>query len=226
VASAQATDDAPPRELPRGPHRLSRDVVLASQRGRLIEAMIGAVADKGYAGTTVADVVARAGVSRKTFYEQFVDREDCFLASYDACVDILLARLVAGVGAADGTWTDRVRAGVRAYLDVLAAEPAAARTFLVEVLAAGPRALERRAAVHERFAALVCGLHAEARADHPRLPEVPPEAVRALVGGMDQVVSDRVREGRGAGLRDLEDALTWFQLAILAGPDVAARATA
>ena len=70
---------APIRPLPRRPRGLTRDEVLASQRGRMIAAMAETVAAKGYAATTVADVVARAGVSRKTFYEHFADREECFL---------------------------------------------------------------------------------------------------------------------------------------------------
>ena len=71
-------------QLPRGPHRLAREEVLASQRGRMLAAIAEAVAEKGYAATTVADVVGRAGVSRKTFYEHFADKEECFLAAWDA----------------------------------------------------------------------------------------------------------------------------------------------
>src|SRR6476659_5078578 len=110
---------APIRPLPRGPHSLSRDEVVASQRGRMIEAMAETVAEKGYAATTVADVVARAGVSRKTFYEHFADREECFLAAYDAAVDALFARVAERVatGAPEGDdWQGRVRAGVRGDL--------------------------------------------------------------------------------------------------------------
>src|SRR2546421_4217944 len=121
------------RPLPRGPHHLERAVVLASQRGRMLDAMAEAVAAKGYGAATVADVVAGAGVSRRTFYEHFSDKEECFLAAYDAGVDILLGHLVEQAAAADGLdWRERTRRGVRAYLDVLAAEPAFARTFLIE----------------------------------------------------------------------------------------------
>src|SRR3954451_21654967 len=123
-----------PRSLPRGPHRLGREVVQASQRGRLITAIAEVVAAKGYGATTVADVIGQAGVSRKTFYEQFRDKEDCFLAAYDAGVEALLATM----RAADAGRTDpleRTRARARAYLRTLAAEPAFARTFVIEVAA-------------------------------------------------------------------------------------------
>ena len=72
-----------PRVLPRGPHRLAREVVEASQRGRLLDAMARVVAEKGYGAASVADVIARAGVSRQTFYVHFRDKLDCFLAAYD-----------------------------------------------------------------------------------------------------------------------------------------------
>jgi AcrR family transcriptional regulator len=207
-----------PRSLPRGPHRLAREVVLASQRGRMIEAMVEAVAEKGYAPTTVADVVAGAGVSRRTFYEHFSDKEDCFLAAYDAGVDILLGHLVEQAAAAGGLdWRERTRRGVRAYLDVLAAEPAFARTFLIEVVAAGPRALDRRAEVHGRFVELLRTQVTLARADHPELPEVPDEVFAAIVGGVNEVVSGWVREGRGERLPELEPTLTRIQLALLGG---------
>src|ERR1700694_5830109 len=73
-----------PRALPRGRNALPRDVVLVSQSERLLEAVVDVVADKGYAATRVADIVARAGVSLATFYQQFRDKDDCFLAAYMA----------------------------------------------------------------------------------------------------------------------------------------------
>ena len=78
-----ASDDIP-RRLPRGSHGLDRDVVEASQRTRLLEAVGRAVAERGYAAATIDDVVRRAGVSKKTFYDHFADKQDCFLAAYES----------------------------------------------------------------------------------------------------------------------------------------------
>src|SRR5919201_6795907 len=86
------------RQLPRGRHRLSREEVIASQRGRMLAAMAEVVAQKGYARTTVADVLSRARVSRETFYEQFSDKEDCFLAAYDFSVEAMLEAITDAVG--------------------------------------------------------------------------------------------------------------------------------
>jgi AcrR family transcriptional regulator len=211
------------RPLPRGPHGLERDVVLASQRGRMLGAMADAVATKGYAATTVADVVAGAGVSRKTFYEHFREKEECFLAAFDAGVDMLLAAIVAAQPDGDDrTWVGLMRARVRAYLAALASEPAFARTFLIEVFAAGPRALERRAEVLRRFAQLFRDLHAEARRQFPELTPVPEPMYVAAVGGINELVTDFAREGRTDALPELEDTLLYLQVALFAGRDTAA----
>jgi AcrR family transcriptional regulator len=206
------------RRLPRGPHRLAREEVLASQRQRMLEAMAGAVAAKGYAATTVADVVGGAGVSRKTFYEHFRDKEECFLVAFDAGVQILVDTVERATLEAQGEWSEHIRAGVRAYLSALAAAPAFATTFLIEVLAAGPHALERRAEVHRRFARLLKTLHETYRADHPdELPELPDEVFLATVGAVNELVSDRVRQGRTAELLELEPVISYLQIAFLAG---------
>jgi AcrR family transcriptional regulator len=209
--------------LPRGPHRLAREEVLASQRARMLEAMAHAVAAKGYAATTVADVVGGAGVSRKTFYEHFRDKEECFLAAWDAGVQILVDAVERSTLEAQGEWRAHIRAGVRAYLETLARQPDFARTFLIEVLAAGPRALERRADVHARFAELLKTLHESYRADHPdEIPELPDEVFIATVGAVNELVSDRVRKGRTAELLELEPVISYLQIAFLAGHQRAA----
>jgi AcrR family transcriptional regulator len=184
----------------------------------MLEAMAHAVAAKGYAATTVADVVGGAGVSRKTFYEHFQDKEDCFLAAFDAGVGILVNAVERATLDAEGEWREHIRAGVRAYLSVLAAAPDFARTFLIEVLAAGPHALERRAEVHGRFAQLLKTLHETYRAEHPdELPKLPDEVFIAVVGAVNELVSDRVRKGRTADLPELEPVISYLQIAFLAG---------
>jgi AcrR family transcriptional regulator len=211
---------AAPRPLPRGPHNLARGDVLASQRQRMLDAMAETVAEKGYAGTTVGDVVSGAGVSRKTFYEHFRDKEDCFLAAFDSGVDALL-EAIAAAEPEEATRMSLVRARVRAYLVTLAARPAFARTFLIEVLAAGPRALERRQRVLTRFEEFLRGLHVEARREFPDLPEVRDVVWVAAVGALNEVVSQHVREGRAEELPSLEDPLVEIQAALLGVPRAA-----
>ena len=201
------------RVLPRGPHHLAREEVLASQRGRMLDAMAEVVAEKGYAAATVADVIERARVSRKTFYEHFPDKEACFLAAFDAGAEILLGTVEAADPGTGGP-LERARARVRAYLQTLAAEPAFARTLIIEVVAAGPRALERR---REIFAAFADASRRIAREEG--LGEgVPDEAYLGAVGAANEIVADWLADGRGHELEQLEDALVYVSAALLVGP--------
>jgi AcrR family transcriptional regulator len=190
----------------------------------MLDAVASAVADKGYAATTVGDIVSGAGVSRKTFYEHFADKEECFLAAWDTGVQILFDAIYA----ARDDETDpieRMRAGLRAYLETLAAEPAFARSFFIEVVAAGPRAEARRGEVHARFADLFATLHEQARREMPQLPDVPPAISKAAVGAINELVSDHVRAARTEQLPELEDTILYLELVLFAGHDVAERAT-
>jgi hypothetical protein len=115
-----------------------------------------------------------------------------------------------------------MRARVRAYLHTLAANPAFARTFLIEAFAAGPRALDRRAEVLRRFAQLFRDLHDQALRQFPELQPVPERIYIAVVGAINELVSDMAREGRTAELPQLEDTLLFLQVALFAGRDTAA----
>jgi AcrR family transcriptional regulator len=179
----------------------------------MLEAMAEAVAGKGYAATTVADVIARAGVSRRTFYEQFRGKEECFLAAYDAGVELLLETLRAVEGS---DALEVARATTLAYLETLAGEPAFARTFMIEVAAAGPAALERRDAVHQRFAELL-----RERALAAGLPRQPDEIYLAAVGATDLLVSRLVAAGRTRELPQLASVVLQVQLSLLSAGTLA-----
>jgi AcrR family transcriptional regulator len=198
-----------PRRLPRGTHGLDRDVVEASQRTRLLEAVGRAVAERGYAAATIDDVVGRAGVSKKTFYDHFADKQDCFLAAYEAASEELLRR-VAEAQASDLDWRERTRAGIAAYLRWLAGDPALARVYLVEVAAAGPVALERRERLRDRYAELMLERGA------PR--ELSAEIRHAVVAAADDVVVRHIRAHGAERLPELEPVLLYLQTALLGVP--------
>jgi AcrR family transcriptional regulator len=215
--------DPVPRSLPRGRHAAAREVVLASQRGRLVEAMASCVAGHGYADTTVAQVIARAGVSRKTFYEHFPDKQGCFLAAWDLGTDYLIAQIVE-VAAPVEDWRDRLWAGTETYLQILSEEPDFARTFLIEVLGAGSQALERRASIHRRFSDVLRLTHDYALAQGADLPAVPDHVFRAATGAAWELVAEHVRTRGVEGLLDLCPAIVEIQLALLGGRYEAAAA--
>jgi AcrR family transcriptional regulator len=123
-----------------------RGDVVSLQRARIITGMVEVVAERGVARSTVAHVVGRSGVSRRTFYELFSDREDCFLAAFEQAVEHATARVVPAFAGAEG-WLEQMRAGVRALLEFLDDEPGLGRLAVVDALGAGPTALGRRARV-------------------------------------------------------------------------------
>ena len=209
VHNVAATPDIP-RRLPRGTHGLDPSLVAASQRTRLLEAAGRAVAKKGYAATTIDDIVRGAGVSKKTFYEHFQDKLGCFLAAYEAASDELYehVRTAQDSDAASSDWHARTHAGIRAYLRWLAAEPALARVFLVEVAAAGPEALARRERLRDRYAARMRELQDSDT-------DVPDEIFHAVVAAADDLVVRRLREG--GDLLQLEPVLLSMQVSLLSG---------
>ena len=212
-----------PRRLPRGTHGLDPSLVAASQRTRLLEAVGRAVAEKGYGAATIDDIVRGAGVSKKTFYEHFQDKLECFLAAYEAASDELYEHVRAAQDAVPGggrsqsaggnAWLERTHAGIHAYLRWLAAEPALARVFLIEIAAAGPEALARRERLRDRYAERMRELQ------DPRIG-VPDEIFHAVVAAADDLVVRRLREG--SDLLELEPILLRLQVAQLAGPKAAA----
>ncbi len=204
----------PSRALPRGPHNLSREQVEESQRARLLMAMVDAVASKGYASTSVADVLARSGVSRATFYEQFKDKEDCFRAAYETAAGQIatmmtngLRALLAGSGKSGRQdpmeMLDRLLA---VYLNTLASQPGLARTFLIEVYAAGPKAVEQRRASMDRF----IDIAVHALKDQPGPFGAGPDqrfAIGMLVNAISSLVTNLVGTGEYQRLPELREPL-------------------
>jgi AcrR family transcriptional regulator len=211
-----AEPNVQPGRLPSGRHGLTRESVAASQRWRLIEAMAKAITEKGYAATTVSDVVERAAVSRRTFYEQFPDKEACFLAAYDTGVELMLTRLIDELGKLPpGDWRTRARTGIETYLDVLSAEPAFAWALHVEVLSAGTAALTRRRAMHGIFADRWRALHELARREDPALPELPAEAFDILAAGHEELIREHLRTHGARRLTALAGPLLRSTVALL-----------
>jgi AcrR family transcriptional regulator len=196
----------PGQQLPKGRHGLSRAFIASNQRERLLDAIANVVAEKGYAATRVADITDYAGVSRKTFYELFTDKEDCFLAAYDAITALLMERMARGLAAvADDTWEVKVGALLGEFLRFLAAEPAFARMCIVEVLGSGPAGLARRDQAIEAFFPVVDQLPRSQPGAEAWLSEMTPVFV---TGGILEVVYAAIRRGETDTLPDLEDDLT------------------
>ena len=191
--------------LPRGPHSLTREQVASNQRLRLLEGMIDAIGDKGYAATTVSDVIRRAGVSRKAFYEHFANKEECFLATYDSIAAVGRRGVSMAFRRAEGL-PDSVQAALGELIELAIARPQALRVLMVEIGAAGPAGIERREQLvvrYEDFLRTSLGLPAGPGA-------IPNPILRGVVGGILHVIYTHLRRGERKQLRRrLPDLVAW-----------------
>jgi AcrR family transcriptional regulator len=202
--------------FPAGVRTLPGDLVKAVQRERLLAAMIGAVTEIGYNMLTVQNVLTRAGISRPTFYEQFKDKEDCFLSAFDAAAERMHERIKAAVDDSGPTWRDQLRTGIAELLHYIADEPQEARMVIVEARASSPTGLQRRDELLDRFASCIDALVRE------DLDE-PPSAIAAagVVGGIESVVYARLQKGETEELDALLPSLMYFAVLAYAGREAA-----
>ena len=191
-ASARTGDRSTPRELPQSlrltqAEARARERVNEIQRSRILAAMVEECAARGSGNVTVAHVVSRAGVSRRTFYELFEDREDCFVAAFDEGI-ASAARYVLDGYDAEARWVERVRTALVGLLTFIDLERGVGELLVVGSLAAGARALERRRDVLTRMMALVD----EGRSEIKAGAELPPLTAEGVVGGVLSVLHSRL----------------------------------
>jgi AcrR family transcriptional regulator len=197
--------------LPRGPHGLPPAEVRRVQRERLVRAALSTVADLGYGPSTVREVVRRAGVSLKAFYEHFDDKQDCVLTAIAESMQVLPRHLDDPVG---DTSEERLRSVFRRPLEFFAAEPEVARAFHLELRAAGPEGRALYFTVLRIFARVIREWHQ--RETPEAATRVPAAVYRAAAGGAEQLVTELVDAGRTDELPGLADACTEFTLGVLA----------
>jgi AcrR family transcriptional regulator len=205
MASRQKTRPTTTRRLRPGPNGLPRGQVTEIQRSRMLTATVEAVEDVGYSRLTVAQVIGRAKVSRKTFYDVFLDRDDCFLAAFDEAIS-RAGVLVSEAYERESSWRDGVRAGLTTMLAFFDAEPGLAKLCVVEALGAGPRVLARRTEVLKRLNEIVdLGRTSTATAARASRATREPADITAegVVGAVFAVLHTRMLTGGKRPLTDL-----------------------
>lgn len=190
---------------------MPREAVTDSQRKRIHRAMVEVVSTRGYPETRVVDVIGVAGVSRKTFYELFESKEDCFLAAYDVLLESLLGEATDAFEARAGSpWAERVGAALEVLLAHLSQHPDEARFAIVEVLAAGPRALARRDSALRQFTGLLESGRSETSVELPGITAL------AVAGGINELLYSEILHGAVASLPSrLPDLMFWVALPFL-----------
>lgn len=197
-----------PRRLPRGRHALSPEEVLRDQRARLLAAVPGVVAERGYEATSVADLVKAAAVSRNAFYNNFADKRECFAAAHDEGHERLF-ELLSGRCEEGETVGERIELALAAGLETLAADVDLARLLFVEAPAAGEGIALRYHGWLGRYGTLLRAAAPEVPAEARPAPEV--EGV--IVGGLASRVASEVLQGRGGDLRELTAPFAEYVLA-------------
>lgn len=207
----------PARAIRRGPSRLPREVVAATQRDRLYDGLVHTVAAKGYVSARVSDICQAAGVTRPAFYELFAGKEEAFLATYRHGTTVLLEVMDQAYAAAPD-WRAGLREVVRILLDVLTAVPAFAVMAIVEIDAAGPAARAARDRVLDGFGQFFDGAPAlPGAAGRLRRP-----VIDAAVAGAYATIRRSVADGRTDDLGDLLPSLSYFLMAPFVGREAAA----
>jgi AcrR family transcriptional regulator len=179
--------------LPRGPQALPREQVAEHQRQRLHQAMVECVDERGYAATTISQLVARARVSRRSFYERYRNKDECLIGTYDEIVRRLGLRMEAALGQAE-TWPEQLEAFLKTLFDAAADRPNATRLVCVEMAAAGPAGVQRWADGAERLRQYIVDGFAGA----PGPGTVPDPVALAIVGSIRRVLYTRLQGPRAS----------------------------
>jgi len=175
-----------------------------------MDAIAELTAEQGYEATKIADIVRRAGVARKTLYDNFEGKEEVFLAAIDAAVEEAMGRVEQACAEVEGSWEERIQAGLAAFLGYVAEQPALARMCMIEALSATPAAGKRYEDAMQRFVELT-------KRNVPDSEGLPETIEETLVGGVAWIVYQQLRRHEGDKALDLLPELSEFMLAPFQG---------
>lgn len=184
---------------------LPREFVARAKQRRITDAIAELSAEKGYEATSIADIVRRAGVARKTLYDNFDGKEEVFLTALDGTFEEALSRVEGAASAAGGDWRRQLEAALGALLTCVAERPAFARVALVESLSATPASAARHDAALVSFVDCL-------RRIVPAETDLPATIAESLVGGVAWILNQRIRHGEAEQALDLLPELTEFVL--------------
>ena len=199
-------EEQAPKRSGSGRPALPREFIAQHKQRRIMDALAELTAEQGYEATKISDIVKRAGVARKTLYDNFEGKEQVFLAAFDSARDELVRRVEEGGADAEGDWQERIEGGLAAFLGFVAERPTVARMCMVEALSATPTAAKRYEDAVDGFVELA----RKALPDDDRLPETNAET---LVGGVAWIVYQQIRRGEAERAEDLLPELSEFMMA-------------
>jgi len=185
---------------------LPREFIAQHKQRRIMDALAELTAEQGYEATKISDIVRRAGVARKTLYDNFEGKEEVFLAAFDSARDEVMRRVEEGGADADGDWQEQIEGGLAAFLGFVAEQPTLARMCMIEALSATPATTKRYEDALEAFVELT-------RRTLPQDGRLPDTIAETVVGGVAWIVYQQIRRGEAARAEDLLPELTEFMTA-------------
>jgi AcrR family transcriptional regulator len=188
--------------------------VLASQRGRLLSAFVALAADRGVGAVTISEIVRQAGTAKRTFYEHFRDKDDCFLQAFEVASELMVGTVIDTV-AAEPDPVLRIDRGARAYLDALVAHPEFTRLFLTHMRAGGPQLAQRWTLWVETLAGVLVAWRVESRRMHPELPALTLLQATAAISAINEIVSITLLRDGIDGIALVADELVALTIAFL-----------
>jgi AcrR family transcriptional regulator len=195
----------------------------ADHRRRLLDALTLALTDQAYADVTIADIVARARVSRRTFYEQFDNKDACLLALCERLSEQILGLIAAGYDPT-ADWVEQLNRVTDTYLQALQMQPALVRTLYIELMQLGDVGLAVRRRISQRFAMFLIMQVELARVREPGKRSLSPALATAIVGGANELILQAIEDGRADRLSDLAPTVSEFMQAVLKSLEPAATA--
>jgi AcrR family transcriptional regulator len=184
---------------------LPREFVAQHKRRRIMDALAELSAERGYEATKISDIVKRAGVARKTLYDNFEGKEEVFLAAFDAACEAVVERIETSCAQAGEDWREKVEAGLGALLGFVAEEPALARMCMIEALSATPTTTKRYEDALQRFVEM-------AQAQAPQDERLPGTIDETLIGGVAWIIYQQIRRGETEAAEGLLPDLTEFMM--------------
>jgi AcrR family transcriptional regulator len=185
---------------------LPREFIAQHKQRRIMDALAELTAEQGYEATKISDIVRRAGVARKTLYDNFEGKEEVFLAAFDSARDEVMRRVEEGGADVDGDWQEQIEGGLAAFLGFVAEQPTLARMCMIEALSATPATTKRYEDALETFVELT-------RRTLPQDGRLPDTIAETVVGGVAWIVYQQIRRGEAARAEDLLPELTEFMTA-------------
>ncbi|MGC1853153.1 MAG: TetR/AcrR family transcriptional regulator [Solirubrobacterales bacterium] len=193
---------------------LPREFIALHKQRRIMNALAELTSEQGYEATKISDIVKRAGVARKTLYDNFEGKEEVFLAAFDDARDEILRRVEEGSEGPEDDWQDRIEGGLAAFLGFVAEQPVLAQMCMIEALSATPATTKRYEDALEAVVQLT-------RRTLPHDDRLPDTIAETLVGGVAWIVYQQIRRGEAERAEDLLPELTEFMMAPYLGATVA-----